>query len=122
MTTTLHAPAASPTPSPGTLTASRLKVTVVLNAAELLRVPAPDGKPRLTLRIVLPVRAVTADIAAKSLRKAQAAIRETGDNNVAVILQGHLIAGDVIAEAGLTVQPRAARQQVQSAESAESTP
>jgi hypothetical protein len=91
------------------LTASRLKVTVVLNAAELLTVPAPEGKPRVTLRIALPSRTVTADIAAKSLRKTQTVIREAGADNVAVILQGHLIAGDVIAEAGLTAQSKIAK-------------
>jgi hypothetical protein len=112
--------AASP---PGTLTASRLKVTVVLNAAELLTVPAPEGKPRISLRIALPGRTVTADIAAKSLRKAQTVIREAGADNVAIVLQGHLAAadnvalvlqghvaaGDVIAEAGLTAQIKAAK-------------
>jgi hypothetical protein len=114
MTTTFHLNAppghttAGPAPGPGTLTASRLKVTVVLNAAELA-VPAPEGKPRVSLRIALPSRTVIADIAAKSLRKAQTAIRENGVDNVAVILQGHLIAGDVIAEAGLTAQPKAAK-------------
>jgi hypothetical protein len=91
------------------LTAPRLKVTMVLNAAELLNVPTPDTKPRINLNIILPDRTVTADIAAKSLRKAQATIRETGAENVAVILQGHLIAGDVVAEAGLTAQPKITR-------------
>ena len=38
----------------------------------------PDGKPRVILRIRLPDRKLSADIAAKSLRKAQEAIREAG--------------------------------------------
>jgi predicted O-methyltransferase YrrM len=50
---------------------------------------------------------VTADVAAKSLRKAQAAIREAGVDGVAVILQGALAAGDEITEAGLSAQPKA---------------
>ncbi len=85
------------------LTASKLKVTVVLNAIELCAIPAPDGKPRSVLHITLPGRTVTADIATKSLRKAQTTIRETGADGVAVILQGHLV-GDAIAEAGLVAQ------------------
>jgi hypothetical protein len=108
VTATLHLKPA-PAPPPGALTASRLKVTVVLNAADLLAVPAPEGKPRVSLRIALPSRTVIADIAAKSLRKIQTAIREAGADNIAVILQGHLIAGDVVAEAGLTAQPKIAK-------------
>lgn len=89
---------APPPPRP-TLTAQRLKITVALNADELLAVPPPDGKPRVRLRIRLPDRKLTADIAAKSLRKAQAAIREAGADTVALI-----------AEAGLTAQLKAAKQ------------
>jgi hypothetical protein len=54
------------------------------------------------LHIRLPDRKLSADIAAKSLRKAQAAIREAGADNVTLILQGCLVAGDIIAEAGLS--------------------
>jgi hypothetical protein len=93
-------------PPPGTLTVRRLKVTLVLNAAELLAIAAPNGKPRVTLRIRLPDRALTAEIATKSLRKAQAAIRQTGADNIALVLQGHLVAGDRVAEAGLSALPK----------------
>ena len=102
----------APPPRPGevalpprpTLTAQRLKVTLVLNADELRAVPAPDGKPRVTLRIPLPDRKLSADIAAKSLRKAQAAIRDAGADAVALVLQGCLVEDDMIAEAGLSAQ------------------
>jgi hypothetical protein len=50
----------------GTLTATRLKASLVLNTAELNAVPTPEGKPRITLRIRLPGRTPTADIATKS--------------------------------------------------------
>ena len=96
-------------PRRGTLTASRLKVITTLNAAELAAIPAPEGKPRITLRIRLPDRTITADVAAKSLRKAQTAIREQGAANIALVLQGQLAAGDGIAEAGLSAQPKAAK-------------
>jgi hypothetical protein len=52
------------------------------------------GTPRGTLRIVTPDRTVTAEIAAKSLCKAQAAIRENGGDNIVLVLQGRLAAGD----------------------------
>ena len=97
-------------PLPGTLTASRLKITVILNAAELsaVRAPPTDGadKQRITLRIRLPDRTITAEIAAKSLRKAQTAIREAGADAILLLLQGQLITGDRVAEAGLSAQPK----------------
>jgi hypothetical protein len=43
-----------------------LKVVAVLNAAELLEIVVPDGKPRFVLIIRLPA----ADLAAKSVRRA----------------------------------------------------
>ena len=52
--------------------AARLKVTTVLDGDDLLAITAPEGKPRVTLRIRLPDRTITAKIMAKSLRKAQA--------------------------------------------------
>jgi hypothetical protein len=60
----------------------------------------------VSLRIRLPDRAVTAEIATKSLRKGQTAIRETGADNIARVLQGHLVAGDRVAEAGLSALPK----------------
>jgi len=102
---TLHSDARAT--APGMPTAQRLKVTTTLNAAELLAIPAPEGRPRLTLRIRLPDRTITAEIAAKSLRKAQTAIREADADNIALVLQGRFIAGDRVAEAGLSAQPKA---------------
>ena len=74
------------------LTARSLKATLVLEPAQLAEV---DG------------RTVTTDIAAKSARKALAAIREHGADGVMAILQGKLGKGDVLLEAGLVVQPKA---------------
>ena len=88
------------------ITATKLKITTVLKGEELLAVPAPEGKPRVTLRIKLPDRVLNVDVAAKSVRKVQAAIRELGAENVACLLQGNLVANDVVTEAGLTAQPK----------------
>jgi hypothetical protein len=49
--------------------------------------------PRVLLRIHLHDRTIAAEIAAKSLRKAQAAIREAGADNLALVLQVRLITG-----------------------------
>ena|SRR5690348_8177126 len=86
------------------LTAKSLKVTLVLSPAEVLTLSAPDGQPRCIVRVNVSGRTLTADLNAKSVRKAIATIKEAGAENVACILQGKLEANDVLAEAGLAVQ------------------
>ena len=49
-------------------------------------------------------REVTADIAAKAIRKAQATIAESGPDQTVCFVQGKLVAGDILAEAGLVAQ------------------
>jgi hypothetical protein len=93
------------------LNARGLKCTVVLDPAEVAQIVAPDGKPRVVIAIRLPDRRVTADLNAKSVRRAFA--RPDG---VAVIVQGKL-EGDAITEAGIVAQPKM-RPQVAAAEAA----
>ena len=66
---------------------------------------APDGKPRVVIEIRLPDRRVSVDVAAKSVRKAVAAISEHGPDGVAVIVQGKLV-GDTLTGAGIVAQPK----------------
>jgi hypothetical protein len=87
------------------VTGRALKVTIVLDAGEILAHPLPETG-RLVLRIRASDRTMTADIAAKSLRKAQATLQQVGAQGVTVILQGKLGAGDAVIEAGLTAQPK----------------
>jgi hypothetical protein len=88
------------------LTANKLKIVTVLVAEELLAIETPNGKPRVVLRVKLPDRVLSADVAAKSVRKVQATIRELGGENVACLLQGALVANDVVVDAGLVAQPK----------------
>lgn len=85
-----------------------LKVVAVLNPAELADLVVPDGQPRFLLTIRLPAGVVTADLATKSVRRAIAMVREHGAENMAAIVQGRL-SGSQIAEAGLSVQPKAVK-------------
>jgi hypothetical protein len=87
------------------LNARALKCTVVLDSVEVTQLVAPDGQPRVVVEIQLPDRRVTADVAAKSVRRALATIAEHGPDVVAVIIQGKLV-GDTIADAGLMAQPK----------------
>jgi hypothetical protein len=90
-----------------TLTTRSLKCTVLLEPAEVEVLDA-GIVPRLTLHVRLAdgSRTVTAEIAAKSVRKAQATIAEHGTGAVVVLLQGKLGMGDVLLEAGLVAQPK----------------
>jgi hypothetical protein len=99
-------------PTQPTLTArGALKVSVVLDPASLLGLKVPNGRPRLVLGIRLAdARTLTADLSAKSVRRAIATVREHGADAVATIVQGRLT-GDTITEAGLSAQPKAAKPQ-----------
>ena len=87
------------------MNARALKCTVVLDSAEVTQLVAPDGTPRVVVAIQLPDRRVTADVAAKSVRRALATIAEHGPDGVSVIVQGKLV-GDAITEAGIMAQPK----------------
>ena len=82
------------------LNARALKCTIVLDPAEVAQIVAADGKPRVVIGIRLPDRRVSADLNAKSVRKALIAV-----DGVAVIIQGKLV-GDIITEAGIVAQPK----------------
>jgi hypothetical protein len=77
-----------------------LKVVAVVDPAELLDVPVPDGKPRVELTIHLPQGSVTADLSAKSVRRAIALVREHGPEAVAAIVQGRLSGSQIAAAEG----------------------
>jgi hypothetical protein len=87
------------------LSARSLKCTLVLNTAELAAQADPVGA-RVVLAVEVAGRTVTADIAAKALRKAKATIAEHGADQVVLILQGKLDGNDVVMEAGLITQPK----------------
>ena len=87
------------------LTTRALKCTVLLDPAEIQSLVMVDGQPRVSLHVrTADGRTVTADIAAKAVRKAQAAIAEHGTDGVAALLQGKLGRDDVLLEAGLVAQ------------------
>jgi hypothetical protein len=88
------------------LSARALKATIVLNPSDLVGTRVPDGASRFAMTVQLPDRTIHVDLNVKSLRKAVATVNSAGAANVAVILQGKLLAGDVLAEAGISAQPK----------------
>ena len=87
-------------------TARKLKVTMVLDAAPFAAPRAvPDNAPaRIDITISVGGRAVSADLATKSVRKAVKTLTENGADNVVLILQGALGPNNRIEEAGITAQ------------------
>ena len=89
---------------PNILSAKSIKCTLLLSPAEVAEIPTPDGIPRCAVRIGVGGRIVTAELNAKSVRRAKANIQEAGPDNVSCILQGRLDANNALVEAGITVQ------------------
>jgi hypothetical protein len=90
------------------LTGRALKVTVVLDPAEIGALAVP-GQPRVALRVNAGGRVVSAEVASKSLRKAISLIRETGADGCVVLLQGKLAADNAVQECGIVAQVKAAK-------------
>jgi hypothetical protein len=93
-----------PTMKIGT-TSKKLKATMLIDAAPIAALRLSDNAPsRIDITVMVGGRAVTASIASKSLRKCTKVLADHGADNVAVILQGVLTAGDILDEAGLVAQ------------------
>lgn len=90
-----------------TLAARTIKAKIVLDtvAVAALEIPA-SGEGRVTIKINVDDRTVTAELNSKSLRKAQSTITEFAPDNVAVFVQGRLGTGNVLLSAGLMAQAK----------------
>jgi hypothetical protein len=104
------------------LAAKNVKVTAVLDAAGFAGVEPPIGIPRVKLDIHYGEQRLSADIAAKSVRKAVAQLEVAGPDGANVIIQGRLGYGGKIDEAGLVVQPRTPRPEAAGVSAAPSPP
>jgi hypothetical protein len=90
------------------LTAKSLKVVVPLDAGEVLEVGVSEGQARVHFKINSDMGELRAETAAKSVRRAQALIREKGADAVFCMLQGRLVRGE-ITECGLSAQLKASK-------------
>jgi hypothetical protein len=81
---------------------ARAKLTMILDPATFA---AGAGK-RSELAIECNGQTFRAHLATKSLRRALDVLAELGPDDCALLLQGQLQAGGVIAEAGLSAQPK----------------
>ena len=107
-----HATKATPMTTgttPGVLVARTIKVTVVLQPQDVLAFPVRDGQSHVPITIRSATRTLRAQLNTKGVRRAQTAVRESGLDGVAVVLQAKLAAGDLLEEAGLSAQPKGPR-------------
>jgi hypothetical protein len=88
------------------LEARALKVSTLLDPAVLIGVEVPNGLSKATLLVAVAGRTVTAEVNAKSLRRAVTTIAAEGPDAMTLLLQGKL-EGNVILEAGIAAQPKA---------------
>jgi hypothetical protein len=103
---------------PTTITARTIKITIPLSPEDVLALSAVDGQLRVRFIVAYEDVKLRADIAAKSLRKAQATIREAGADNSFVAVQGKLGRGGEILECGLVAQVKALPQKTAPADNA----
>jgi len=89
------------------ITARAIKISVLLNPTEILALRVPFDQQRVTLRVKVEGRELHADVAAKSVRKAIATIRELGSDGCVVMIVGKLDADDAVLECGLSAQAKA---------------
>ena len=87
-------------------TAKAIKATLVIDPVPLASIEVPNRLARVTLAIETPGRTLRADLSAKSLRKAVAAINTHGPAAVSCVLQGKLGLSNDVTEAGIAVQPK----------------
>ena len=65
----------------------------------------PNGQAKFAVMIRVAGRTLTADLNAKSLRRAVTAVNATEPSTIAVVIQGRL-EGDSILEAGIVAQAK----------------
>jgi hypothetical protein len=102
ITATHIAPGKVP-PAKAMLVGKAIKASVGLDPAAVAALSIPNGQPRVVLQISAGGRLLSADIAAKALRKVGATITEAGFENVVIVVQGKL-EGDRLTEAGIVAQ------------------
>jgi hypothetical protein len=88
-----------------TVVARSVKVTIPLQAATVAALAAPESGPsRLKLTVTFDGGSLRAEVAAKSVRRAQRALAENGLDATFCMLQGRLAPKNEIVECGLVAQ------------------
>jgi hypothetical protein len=88
-----------------TVVARSVKLTIPLEPATVAALVAPESGPaRVKLTVTFDGGALRAEVAAKSVRKAQRVLAENGVDAVFCMLQGRLAAKNEIIECGLVAQ------------------
>jgi hypothetical protein len=85
------------------LTAKALKVTCILDPAEVAAITVPNGQARFPIVIEIGDESYRAELNAKSLRRV---VKAAGEGECTILVQGKLV-GELIEEAGIAAQAKA---------------
>jgi hypothetical protein len=90
-----------------TVNARGLHVVAVLDPAEVLKLPLPDGEVHVEVRVRLPLCSLPAELAARSVRRVIASVREHGPDGCLVTIRGRYDGGDRLLDCGISAQQKA---------------
>jgi hypothetical protein len=90
-----------------TVNAAGLDVVAVLDPAEVLALMVADGAVRVEVHVKMPRRSLPADLAAPSVRRAIATVREHGLDRCLVTIRGRYDGGDQLTDCSISAQAKA---------------
>jgi hypothetical protein len=93
------------TPKALRLTAKSIKVTLAIEAQQLLGVRVVDGVQQVPIVVAVAGRHIKGKLNAKTLRRAVGVVGASDGEGVAVIIQGRLGPGEQLEDAGVAAQP-----------------
>jgi hypothetical protein len=95
------------TPKALPLSAKSIKVVLAIDPQLLLGVGVANGVAQVPFVIAVAGRHIKGRLNAKTLRRAVGVVTASAGEGVAVIIQGRLMPGEQLEDAGIAAQPRA---------------
>jgi hypothetical protein len=95
------------TPKALPLSAKSIKVVLAIDARQLLGVSVANGVAQVPFIVAVAGRHIKGKLNAKTLSRAVGMVTASGGEDVGVIIQGRLVAGEQLEDAGISAQPRA---------------
>jgi hypothetical protein len=95
------------TPKALALSAKSIKVVLSIDPQLLLGVNVANGVAQVPFVVAVAGRHIKGKFNVKTLRRAVGVVTASGGEDVGVIIQGRLVAGEQLEDAGISAQPRA---------------
>jgi hypothetical protein len=94
------------TPKALPLSAKSIKVVLAIDPQQLLGVSVTNGVAQVPFVVAVAGRHIKGKLNAKTLRRAVAVVTASGGEDVGVMIQGRLVVGEQLEDAGISAQPR----------------